>query len=50
MRGLVTFCFIREEVIDLGGCTIIGNDCETLVIHVKDEILALGIEVRRIGG
>ena len=41
MRGLITFGFIREEVIDLGGCAIIGNDCEPFVIHVKNKILAL---------
>ena len=37
----VTFGFIRQEVIDFGRCTIIGNDVETFVIHIKNEVLAL---------
>jgi hypothetical protein len=41
VRGFVTFSFICEEMIDLGGCTIIGNDCEAFIVHVKNEILAL---------
>ena len=36
-----TFCFIRQEVINLGRCTIVGDDIEPFVIHVKNEILAL---------
>lgn len=36
-----TFCFVRKEVINLGGCTIVGDDIKTFIIHVKDEILAL---------
>ena len=37
----VTFCFVRQEVINLGSCTIVGDDIEPFVIHVEYEILAL---------
>lgn len=37
----VTFCFVRQEVINLGGCTIVGDDIEPFVIHIKNKILAL---------
>jgi hypothetical protein len=36
-----TLGLVCEESVNLGGGTVVGNDSETLVVHVHDEVLAL---------
>ena len=35
------FRFVPQEIINLGGCTIVCDNIETFVIHIKNKILAL---------
>jgi hypothetical protein len=37
----MTFCLIGEEIIDFAGRTVVGDNGETLVVHVEDQILTL---------
>lgn len=36
-----TLCLIIKEMLDLAGRAVVRNDDEALIIHVKNEILAL---------
>ena len=38
---LRTLGLVSEESVDLAGRTVVRNDGEALVVHVKDEVLAL---------
>ena len=39
--AMVTFCLIGKEVVNFGGCTIVGDDNEAFIVHVEDQILTL---------
>jgi hypothetical protein len=39
---------VLEEVIDLARRAIVGDNIEALIIHVKDEVLALYFEARSV--
>lgn len=36
-----TFSLVSQEIVDLGCCSVVGTDNESLVIHVKDQVLTL---------
>lgn len=40
-RSLQTLGFVSEEIVNLGGGSVVGNDGEALVVDVQDEVLAL---------
>ena len=40
-RSESTFGFICKEVVHLRGCTVVGDDVEAFIIHIKNKILAL---------
>lgn len=46
MRSWVTFCLIGEEIIYFASGTVVGDNVETLVVHVEDQILTLLIKVQ----
>lgn len=37
----LTLGLVVQKIINLGGCAIVSNDGESLVVHVEDEVLAL---------
>jgi hypothetical protein len=39
--ALRTFRLVLQEMRDLAFCSVRRNDCEALVVHVENEILAL---------
>jgi len=44
----LTFCFIGQEAIDLFCGTVVGDNGETFVVHVKDQVLALEMDEGRV--
>ena len=41
LRGQLTLGLIGEKIVHLGCGSVVGNDGETVVVDVKDEVLAL---------
>jgi hypothetical protein len=37
----ITFGFVSKEVVNLADGTVVCNDGEALIIHVKDQVLTL---------
>lgn len=42
-----TLGFICKEVVHLGGCSVVGDNIEAFIVHIKNEVLALWSCVRR---
>ena len=38
---VATFGFVGKETVNFLGCSVVGTDNETVVVHVQDEVLAL---------
>ena len=44
---MLTLGLVLQELVNLAGGAIVGNDVEALVVHVEDQVLTLNDDVIR---